>query len=252
MFCTSVRDMPQQGARLLRFVARLDRDAVVRHRRRRPRRPASTASSPFGPLAVTVWPSTFAVTPFGTGTGFLANSRHRLYPFLDRLPRQKTRQSTSPPTFWLRASWSDMTPFGVDRIDTPRPSATRGMLLHRGIDAAARLRHPLDLADHRLAVEIFQLDLELRLAVELRLPNSRGCSPPPAARRARARAASTPASSTDGRLRICAFRMRVSMSPSGSFISISISSPARLHHAGDLARRCPSAAARCGSSSSLR
>ena len=38
---------------------------------------------------------------------------------------------------------------------------------------------------------------------------------------------------TVGRFRSCAFRMRVSMSPSGSFINISNSSPARLHHAGD-------------------
>src|SRR4029077_3026951 len=33
--------------------------------------------------------------------------------------------------------------------------------LHRGIDAASRFRHALDLADHRRAVEILQLDLEL-------------------------------------------------------------------------------------------
>jgi len=35
----------------------------------------------------------------------------------------------------------------------------------RGIDPAARLRHALDLADHRRAVEVLQLDLELAAAV---------------------------------------------------------------------------------------
>src|SRR5437660_12471824 len=34
-------------------------------------------------------------------------------------------------------------------------------VLHRGVNPPSRLRYPLDLADHRLAVEIFQLDLEL-------------------------------------------------------------------------------------------
>src|SRR5262249_4768309 len=37
-------------------------------------------------------------------------------------------------------------------------------VLHRGVNAAARLGHPLDLANDRLAVEIFQLDLELAAA----------------------------------------------------------------------------------------
>ena len=34
---------------------------------------------------------------------------------------QNTRQSTSPPTLATRASASDMTPRGVDRMDMPRP-----------------------------------------------------------------------------------------------------------------------------------
>src|ERR1700719_3160423 len=37
-------------------------------------------------------------------------------------------------------------------------------VLHRGVDAAAGLGDALDLADHRLAVEIFQLDVELGAA----------------------------------------------------------------------------------------
>src|SRR4051812_45333698 len=37
-------------------------------------------------------------------------------------------------------------------------------ILHRGIDSPPRLGHPLDFANDRLAVEIFQLDLELATA----------------------------------------------------------------------------------------
>src|SRR5208282_4072956 len=39
-----------------------------------------------------------------------------------------------------------------------------GQIPHRGIDAAARLGNALKLADHRLALEVFQLDLDLRAA----------------------------------------------------------------------------------------
>src|SRR5262249_15431095 len=37
--------------------------------------------------------------------------------------------------------------------------------LHRAVDAAARLRHARNLADHRRAVEILELDVELGSAV---------------------------------------------------------------------------------------
>src|SRR5262245_36286413 len=37
----------------------------------------------------------------------------------------------------------------------------------RDVDAASGLRHPGDLADHRLAVEVLQLDVELGAAVLL-------------------------------------------------------------------------------------
>src|SRR6202140_4138596 len=37
-------------------------------------------------------------------------------------------------------------------------------VLDRGVNPPPRLRYPLDLANHRLAVEIFQLDLELAAA----------------------------------------------------------------------------------------
>src|SRR5262249_42183495 len=42
---------------------------------------------------------------------------------------QNTRQSTSPPRFAARASLSDMTPFGVDNMEMPRPLYTLGRSL---------------------------------------------------------------------------------------------------------------------------
>ena len=116
-------------ARLLRLVAR--------HRPRcgrlpsspRCRRPRRRRARPSAPSPTTFWPSTVAVTPLGSVTGFLPIrdiASTRLLQFVSA--GQNTWQSTSPPTFWSRASASDMTPFGVDRMDTPSPLATRGML----------------------------------------------------------------------------------------------------------------------------
>src|SRR6185503_15775220 len=51
------------------------------------------------------------------GDGFFADTRH-----------QNTVQMISPPTLASRASWSAMTPFGVDRMAMPRPLLTRGRL----------------------------------------------------------------------------------------------------------------------------
>src|ERR1700733_14106316 len=49
---------------------------------------------------------------------FFANTRH-----------QNTVQRISPPTLASRASWSAMTPFGVDTMVTPSPLLMRGMFL---------------------------------------------------------------------------------------------------------------------------
>ncbi len=70
-------------------------------------------SVPSPPLAVRVRPESSTSTPAGIGTGFL--------PIRDMSVPQKTRQSTSPPTLAARASLSDMTPRGVDRIEMPSP-----------------------------------------------------------------------------------------------------------------------------------
>src|SRR5476649_2181842 len=52
----------------------------------------------------------------GNGHGIFADARHA----------QNTLQMTSPPTLAARASASDMTPRGVDRIEMPRPLKWRG------------------------------------------------------------------------------------------------------------------------------
>ena len=70
------------------------------------------ASSPLGPLTVTVWPSSVDGDAGRDGDGLFADTGHG---------RQYTRQRTSPPTLASRAALSDITPLGVDRIEMPRP-----------------------------------------------------------------------------------------------------------------------------------
>ena len=82
---------------------------------------AVNARVPFGPFTSTVCPETVAVTPPGRSTGFL--------PMRDIAPPQNTVQRTSPPTLAVRACASDMTPFGVETMATPRPWRTCGISL---------------------------------------------------------------------------------------------------------------------------
>src|SRR5947208_11506290 len=82
---------------------------------------ATKASSPFGPFIFTVWPSTDAVTPFGTGTGFFPIRDIDLLFSFHFAADQKIVQRTSPPRLRSRASASDMTPCGVDTMETPSP-----------------------------------------------------------------------------------------------------------------------------------
>src|SRR5262245_26440911 len=123
-------------------------------------RSASTClSSPLGPLTLTSWPFTAAVTPPGTDTGFL--------PMRDIV-------QPSPELAALENITED---FAADilgpgarirhhalrrRQDGHAKTVGDGrQILDRGIDAPSRRRHSLDILDHGLAVEIFELDLEL-------------------------------------------------------------------------------------------
>ena len=76
-------------------------------------------SSPLGPLTRTIWPSISAVTPEGTVTGRL--------PIRDMASSYQITASSSPPRFAARASRSDISPFGVERMAIPRPFRTRGI-----------------------------------------------------------------------------------------------------------------------------
>ena len=114
----SVRDVPHCDARALGLVARIDLDLSAVELDRDVVRAARPESAPFGPFTLTVWPSTLAVMPEGTANAFL--------PIRDI---QNTVQRISPPTLASRASWSAMTPFGVETMATPRPLLMRGRFL---------------------------------------------------------------------------------------------------------------------------
>ena len=69
-------------------------------------------------LHTSTWPS------FATGD---RPGKHGVYYPYQPSPGHQEAQLIEPdqygsPTFWSRASWSASTPFGVDRIATPRPS----------------------------------------------------------------------------------------------------------------------------------
>src|SRR5262249_30666018 len=104
------------GACTLGLGARLDHDAAALHLRR----------------------DVVVKHDFDRALLALAHGRHPWRP-RDRLPAdarhgfssfaQNTVHRISPPTFWSRASWSAMTPLGVERIETPRPLLMRGRFL---------------------------------------------------------------------------------------------------------------------------
>src|ERR1043166_8736702 len=117
-------------------------------------------SAPFGPFTFTVWPSTPAVTPDGTATAFLpmrdiAFSRleHRAQDFAADVGLARVVIGHHA----LRGRHDGDPEAVVDARQIP----------DRGVHAAARLRHPRNVADHRRAVEILQLDLELGAAVRV-------------------------------------------------------------------------------------
>src|SRR3990170_2255281 len=88
--------------------------------------------SPSGPLMVTMpWPS-LASTPAGNSIGFLPTLDITLLPPRPPSPPSRddyhTWQITSPPTLSFFACLPVWIPFGVDRMATPSPAITRGML----------------------------------------------------------------------------------------------------------------------------
>src|SRR4030067_1018277 len=89
--------------------------------------------SPSGPLMVTMpWPSLDS-PPAGNSIGFLPTLDITLLPLRNSFSRSgrddyHTWQMTSPPTLSFFACLPVWIPFGVDRMATPSPPITRGML----------------------------------------------------------------------------------------------------------------------------
>src|SRR5687767_6969081 len=109
------------------------------------------ASWPLVPFTVTVWPSMLTVTPFGMGTAF--------FPIRDILvdPAEDFAADVGVARGVVRHD-----ALGRGQDGDPEAILDRLQVRNRGVDATARLRHAGDLGDHRLAVEVLELDLEFR------------------------------------------------------------------------------------------
>src|SRR5215831_15817052 len=113
--------------------------------------------APFGPFIFTVWPSTLAVTPDGIGTAFL--------PMRDMTVPSEHRTQDFAAHIGLAGSMVRHHALGSRDDRNPEAVVDARQVLHRRVDATPRLRHALDHADDRRAVEILKLDLELGAAV---------------------------------------------------------------------------------------
>src|SRR5216684_5695903 len=108
---------------------------------------------PRPPLAVRIWPSSSTATPAGIATGFL--------------PIRDISLSSEHPAQHLAADLGDAR--FIVRHDPARgrqdryaqPVIDPRQIGQLGINPPPRLRNARDFADHRLAVDIFQFDLEL-------------------------------------------------------------------------------------------
>src|SRR5690606_30438037 len=107
--------------------------------------------SPLGPFTDTVWPSSVTVTPFGIAMDFL--------PIRDILvdPAENFAAHVG-----LAGRGVGHDALGRRKDRDAEAVLDRLQVADGRVDATARLRHAADLGDHRLAVEVLQLDLELR------------------------------------------------------------------------------------------
>src|SRR6266851_592889 len=105
------------------------------------------------PLAVSLWSASSTVTPAGIATGFL--------------PIRDISASSEYPAEHLAADLGDARfivrhdPVRGRQDRYAKPVIDPRQIRQSGIDPPTRLRDAGDFADHRLAVDIFQLDLEL-------------------------------------------------------------------------------------------
>src|SRR4029077_838534 len=111
-------------------------------------------SSPFGPFICTCWPSTAAVTPDGIATGLLPIFDMNSFP-----DPSEHRAENFAADVLLAGVVVGHNAFRRRQDRDTQAVIDARQVPHRRVDAAARLRHARDLADHRRAVEILELDL---------------------------------------------------------------------------------------------
>src|SRR5262245_14566261 len=125
---------------------------------------STSESAPLGPFTLTTWPSTLAVTPEGIATGFFPTRDMAV----DPLPSGSEHRAEDFPAYIIVAG----VVIGHHALRRRQDRNTQSVVYpgqrpNRGIDPPPRLRHPRNLPDDRLAVEIFQLDLQLLAAVRV-------------------------------------------------------------------------------------
>src|SRR5215831_8447704 len=159
MLASSERDMPQAArARLVSL-----RGSILTAPSPMVTLTSSGSASckvPFGPFTLMFCPLTFAVTPDGIATAFFPMRDIALRTFQLEHRAQDLAADVLVACFVIRHH-----PLGGRQDRDPEPVVDARQRPHRGIDAPTGLRHPGDLADHRRAVEIFELDIELAAAV---------------------------------------------------------------------------------------
>src|SRR5438128_7609448 len=134
---------------------------------------SATASAPFGPLSFTIWPSTVAVTPEGIATGFFPTRDMtevrslRLRQCAILWSTSKDRKENFPAYVVLTGVVIGHHTLGRREDRDPQSVVDTRQRLDRGIDPPSRFRYARNLADHRLAIEIFQLDLEFLASVRV-------------------------------------------------------------------------------------
>src|SRR4029078_2369462 len=137
---------------------------------------STSESAPLGPFTLTTCPSTLAVTPEGTATGFLPTRDMILFHGI-RLGRSaigtagpvRCKSEHRAEDFSAHIVVAGVVirhhAFGRGQDRDPQSVVHARQCLYRRVDPSSRLRHPRNLADDRLAVEIFQLDLDFLVPV---------------------------------------------------------------------------------------
>src|SRR3954453_18533447 len=123
-------------------------------------------SSPLDPFTRTCCPSIVAVTPDGTTTGFLPTRDIARLPILFAPLRRSEDLAEHFAADVLLASLV-IGHHALRRRQDHDPEPVRDLRhgVDRSVDTTTGLRDPLDAPDHRLTVEVFQLDLELGAAI---------------------------------------------------------------------------------------